>query len=71
MDYPKELIDSIFEIPVEILDYDLDRIYLSNDWIVRTWDVTDELIRWTLFHEMNGEVFERRSGIYYVKEHKT
>lgn len=64
---PKELIsfvDSIFDVNVAILDYDLDRIYLSGGWTIRMWNVTNEFIEWTLYHEMNGKTFERRSGMY-------
>jgi hypothetical protein len=66
-DFPKvlvEFVDSIFEVNVAILDYDLDRIYLSNGWTIRMWTLTEDFIEWTLFHEMDGKTFERRSGFY-------
>lgn len=65
---PKELIDfvnEIFEVNVAILDYDLDRIYLSNGWTIRMWNLTNDFVEWTLFHEMDGKTFERRSGMHY------
>lgn len=40
----------------EIIDYDLDRIYLKvntdhGQYIIRTWDITEELINYTVYYE--------------------
>lgn len=64
-------IDSSF---VNILDMDLDRIYLSvnstkNNYTIRTWDITDNGIRFTLF-KYEESAKEIVSGYYKFEQWK-
>lgn len=60
-----DLVDRIFEIEIEIKDWDLGYIYLSKGYRIKLLGYGDDFVDWILFHDFNGKTFERRGGRHY------
>lgn len=63
-----EFAKSVMDGEHEVLDFDLDRVEVKmngEDYIIRTWDISEEDIRWTLFKKVSEEFEEIKSGVYY------
>ncbi|MGE7748839.1 hypothetical protein [Lysinibacillus fusiformis] len=56
----------------DVVDWDLDRVYLENneiEMIIRTWNITETYVDWTLFEIVNGCGKEISEGTYfYISE---
>jgi len=54
----------------DVVDWDLDRVYLENnetEMIIRTWNITEAYVDWTLFEIVNDSGKEISAGTYFYK----
>lgn len=53
------LVSTVFnEQNAEVVDWDMDRIYIDKDdkeYTIRMWDVTNKYVRWELFKTVKDE----------------
>lgn len=66
-----DLVKSVFDGDISIVDWDLDRIYLechNEEFIIRTWNVTESVVDWTLFRMTETHGIEIKSGCFHYKK---
>ncbi|AIW03464.1 hypothetical protein CPT_Moonbeam66 [Bacillus phage Moonbeam] len=64
------LVEHVFKNEeVKVTDWDYDRIFVTSekgDYFIRTWDITDKYVDWTLFKETGNSADRIKDGMFTI-----